>query len=241
MRNIWHVMVMSILAGAFSLVPMPMFGEGVLSPSVALPELGTISAADYYPLLLEWTKSIKINSMTFLVSYLDPKITMAQIKNKETNAEAQKKMTKEMLGKFPQELRIGVIYRSPERATLHVDEWHLELINDKGHKASPMRSEVTSPLQLQTGASGQWWEESVAYSYPNIDGSFLPPTAGELKVNLSGPHNNETVTWQFNADIEKKVATDESNYIIILGWGSIVICFILLFGLWKIRAPSGGI
>jgi hypothetical protein len=239
MRKIWRVMVMSIVAGAFFLAPAPMFGEGVLNPSVALPELSTISAADYYPLLLEWTKSIKINAMTLLVSYLDPKITMAQIKNEETDAETQKKMTKEMLGKFPQELRIRVIYRSPERAALHIDEWHLELVNGKGQKASPLRSEVVSPLQLQTGASGQWWEESIAYSFPNMDGSFLPPKAGALGVNLSGPHSNDAVTWQFNADAEKNVAADESHYIVILGWVSIAICLILLYGLWKIRAPSG--
>lgn len=218
----------------------PLYADEVFHPSVNVPEFDSISGDDYYPLLLEWTQKVKAGSMNFMVSYMDPKVIIAQIKNDEPNISIQNNKIKKSLGGFPLELQIIVAYQAETSAELKPDEWTLSLSNGKDKKCSPEKSVIIQSPELKSGSNSQWWEESVIYTFQNSENEFFPPKASELNLEISSSSGETRAIWPFNESMTtKKKSSGQPAYIPIVGWILIAICVMLIFALWKIKAPRG--
>lgn len=227
----------------FEIATVAAFGDGPVAPSVTIPKFDSRSANDYYPLLLQWTTVLKIGQMQFQVSYLDPSVLLAKAKNDFSDQKEQEAAYTKDLGRFPEVLYIQIAFRSQQRDQLKPLTWKVSLVNSEGAESQPVESRISSDVALTSSATGQWWQEVVVYTFPNVRGDFLPPKTKSLDLKITGIEGSKTARWSFvetNAQTQNsgQVSEGDPSYVRILGWALVVVCAALVVLLWIARPPK---
>jgi hypothetical protein len=207
-----------------------------LTPSLHVPPLTSVSADDYYPLLLQWTQTLNSGHTALQVTYLDPRIIVAQIKSQYATRAAQEAAVHRELDSFPRTLWVQVTYATPNRSNLHPEAWHAVLVGSAG-AAAQGRAAVTAAPSYQSGAASANWEETVRYTFANSHGQFLSPGTTALQVRLSGPQGTVTATWSFVASAVPASASPTA-YVRYLGGALLLVCAACAVALWWTRPPK---
>ena len=220
------------LAGAFPNAA----SAGVDTPSLTPPAAASVSAGEYYPLLLQWTQQVKLGSVGAQVVYLDPRLLIAQAKNGAGSAKQQLAAARRAVAGFPRIVKAEVIYTSPGRADLAPNVWHVLLRPDSGAPAPSTSATIESPPTLGSNASGTGWQETVIYTFENSGGRLLPPHTKFLKATLSGAPGRGAVMWPFVASAVPK-PPDPTAYVGVVKWALIAICLLLVAAFVVTRPP----
>jgi hypothetical protein len=209
---------------------------GVAKPSLKPPEFGSVSGDDYYPLLLEWTRVTHLGSVGAEVTYLDPRLAVAEAKNATNSIASQRAAIKQALAGFPGLVKVQVTFTAPDKAQLTISAWRVSLTSSRGDEVAATRAKVGPPPVLGSSASGQGWQQTVIYTFPNKDGGLLPPKAVSLSARVSGPSGHATVLWAFAANALPKPASPTA-YVATLKWVLVGVCVLLACGLAVTRPP----
>ena len=203
-----------------------------LHPSLTLPAFASVSADDYFPLLLEWSRDRTVAPVKLRVTYLDPALLLAWLHQTDPAVD-EAGYTKALAG-FPQALRFRVAYRADERPQLMAKDWQVSLKGPNGADLAPASAAQSVAPDLKSNADGTYWEEDWDYRF-DVPAGFLGADLAGLELGLRGPAGTATATWQFGAIA---ATVDRSRaYVPWLGGALIVLCLVLLAALFVTRAP----
>lgn len=203
-----------------------------LHPATALPDIKTVSADDYYILLLKWTRDITVKDVTARVVYLDPPLYLAWLKQTKpgiTEAEFAK-----ALAGFPRVLSFRVAYDAASRKLLDTSAWKLALLSENGKRDAPKSAHRVAPASLELSEKGPYWEEQWLYTFA-VPASFLTAKTAGFGISLEGPAGGGTARWQFGA-VHVEV-THPDAYVPYLGLALLAFSALVLAGLVLTRRP----
>lgn len=200
-----------------------------LIPTLALPDSASVSAEDYFPLLLAWSRDITIGPTTARVTYLDPALYAAWVKQK--NPDAGNAELRKQLDGFPTVLRFRVGFRAASANLLEAKDWKVSLKDAAGKTLSPSGAAQISAPDLKGDDNGSYWEEIWDYRFDTA-ASFLK-TAKGFAINLNGPSGSGEASWNFGN--QTKVTQSDEGYLPYLGWTLTVICMLLVAALFSTR------
>ncbi len=206
-----------------------------LEPSARIPDFESLTADDYFPLMLRWSKHLQIGDITLRVTYLDPEVALAAVK-RATPADKQREEFAARTKGFPDVLQFRIEYQAATREQLRPDAWTI-FLSDAAHKSEMRAIKPASAPELQTGGAGEYWEIDEDYAVANPGGIFLPPKARSFVVSARSDLGDGDAVWSFDAVTIGAKSSDD--YVVYLGASLTAACAILLAGLLVTRPPRG--
>ena len=202
-----------------------------LFPGAALPSVASQSADGYYIDLLKWTRTVTIGKLTARISYLDPPLYLAWLRQSDP-AVTQAAFAEKLAG-FPQTLRFRVAFQAANRTDIHAKEWKLTLTGPAGSAIAATDPHRIAPMDVESGPNGNFWDVDWDYAFA-VPENFLK-TAKEFDVSLSGPAGDRRVVWVFG--LQTAASADAGGYVTYLGAGLLAVCVLLLAALFVTRPP----
>ena len=203
-----------------------------LHPTLTIPHVADQPAGQYYILLLQWSRDVAIGAVTVRVTYLDPPLYLGWLRQ-DTPAIDQATFERDLAG-FPRTLRFRVAYQAAERRALHAKDWKVSLKGPGGAAIAAVAGKRIAPIDLKTGAKGEYWEDDWDYRF-DVPAGFLAQARAGFTVSLAGPAGTGTARWDFGA--QQRAATDASGYVVYLGGALSGLCVLLLAALYLTRPP----
>ena len=206
-----------------------------LQPTETIPNVSSEVPDQYYILLLKWSRDVTIGPVTARVTYLDPPLYLAWIR--QSSPQIDQASFEQKLSGFPRILRFRVAYQAADRGAIHAKEWKLTL---RGGGAAVQASEGhrIAPADLKSGANGDYWEDDFDYQFA-VPRGFLASARKGFAVSLSSPSGNGKATWAFGAIATAPASGDD--YVVYLGGVLSIVCVALLVGLFVTRPPRASV
>jgi hypothetical protein len=227
--------VMLVLA-AFAAPTVSQVQAETLQPSQTLPEVKSGSPGEYFILLLKWSKDVAIGPVKPRVTYLDPPLYLAWMR--QTKPDLDQAGFQQQFSGFPKILRFRVGYRAAERSDLHAKDWKVTLAGPDGASIPATEGHRIAPADLKTGTDGDYWEDDWDYQFAVPDG-FLANAEQGFTVSLKGPSGEGRAAWTFGTITH--VVTRADGYVVYLGSFLTAVCVLLLAGLFITRPPRASV
>lgn len=203
-----------------------------LHPATSLPDVQTVSAEEYYILLLKWTRDVAVKPVTAQVVYLDPPLYLAWLKQTDPNI-TQAQFVRTLVG-FPHVLRFRIAYQAASRKLLQAPSWRVALIEANGKREPAKSGHRVEPASLESNAKGTYWEEQWVYAF-DVPASFLNMSTKSFDIALEGPAGSGTARWQFGTVREE--VTHPDAYVPYLGVALLSFSAFVVAGLVLTRRP----
>jgi len=207
-----------------------------LQPTEAIPKVSSEAPEQYYILLLKWSRDVAIGPVTARVTYLDPPLYLAWLR--QSSPEIDQASFEQKLSGFPRILRFRAAYQAADRGAIHAKEWKLALRGAGGAAIQATEGRRIAPADLKSGPNGDYWEDDFDYQFA-VPKGFLASARKGFTVSLSGPAGNGKATWAFGAVATAPASGD--SYVVYLGVVLSIVCIALLVGLFVTRPPHASV
>ena len=227
--RIWATM---IFAAAICASLAARADTGSLEPRTTTPKVASEPQGQYYIQLLKWSRDLAIGAVKVRVTYLDPPLYLAWLRQTDPNID-QAAFEKKLDG-FPKMLRFRVAYQATERGAIHAKEWKATLLTPDRTAIPASVGKRIAPVDLKSGADGDYWEDVWDYQFKTPD-EFLKTASKGFSIVLAGPAGEGRVAWTFGAAQSASVRAD--GYVFYLGAALSVLSVALLAVLYITRPP----
>jgi hypothetical protein len=221
--------IYALLAAVGSALLCPPAIAEELTPTLDLPDSASASSDDYFPLLLTWSRDVTIGPSTARVTYLDPALYAAWMKQKHPDA-GNAEFRKQLDG-FPGALRFRVGFRAASANLLKARDWKVSLKDAAGKMLATSDAIQISPPDLKGDDNGSYWEEAWDYRF-DTSASFLKSAKG-FAIDLDGPSGSGEASWNFGN--QAKATQSDDGYLPYLGWTLTIFCMLLVVALFSTR------
>lgn len=221
-----------VLAAAICACPAARADTGSLEPRATVPEVASESPGQYYILLLKWSRDLVMGAVKARVTYLDPPLYLAWLRQTDPNIDQG--AFEQKLDGFPKTLRFRVAYQATERGAIHAKEWKATLLTPDGTAIPASAGKRIAPVDLKSGADGDTWEDVWDYQFKAPD-AFLKSASQGFSIALAGPAGKGTAAWAFGAAESASAPAD--GYVVYLGAALSALSAALLVALYVTRPP----
>lgn len=207
-----------------------------LRPARSLPSVAAEPGGQYYILLLKWSRDVTIGPVTARVTYLDPPLYLAWLR--QATPDIDQAGFERQFSDFPDVLRFRVAYQAAERKAIRARDWTLRLHLPGGGDITATDGRRIAPVDLKSGANGDFWEDDWDYRVA-VPRGFLAADPAGLTVSLSGPAGEGRAVWSFGAVATVAAAGD--GYVPYLGTILSLLSVALLVALVLTRPPPASV